>query len=253
MSIFELVLLFIVSLVFGLLMGSTGIGGVFVVPYLVFINNISTQTAIASAMFGFIFAGFSATLAYSKHGSIKWRDALIIGGAAAPAAFFGAITVWVVAGEILLVGIATLTIFSAFKILYPSNRGIPDQKEIPSTVLILIGLITGYFSALAGAGGAIIAIPLLFSFGAPPLVAIGLSQTIALVVAITATLGNYAVGQINFAAGTIVGLSLATGILIGARIAHALPINILRNMVAVALALVGISIFTQLLYKALVL
>ena len=83
----SLILLFIFSLVLGILMGGTGIGGVLIVPYLIFVTEMDTQNAIASAMFAYIFAGLAATLAYSRHGSIKWPIALNICVAAAPAAF----------------------------------------------------------------------------------------------------------------------------------------------------------------------
>ena len=124
----SLILLFLFSLVLGILMGGTGIGGVLIVPYLIFVTKMDAQNAIASAMFAYIFAGLAATLAYSRHGSIKWPIALKVCMAAAPAAFLGAITVWSMPGEVLLIGIAVLTSFSAFKILRPT-KGVKSNNE----------------------------------------------------------------------------------------------------------------------------
>ena len=118
-------------------------------------------------------------------------------------------------------------------------------ENIPPNALVAVGGISGFFSALAGAGGAIIAIPLLLALGYPALQVTGISQTIVLVIAIIATVGNLSVGQIELIAGSVVAVALVVGILIGTRIAHALPINTLRNIVACVLVLVAISIAFQ--------
>ena len=243
----SLILLFLFSLVLGILMGGTGIGGVLIVPYLIFVTEMDTQNAIASAMFAYIFAGLAATLAYSRHGSIKWPIALVVCVAAAPTAFLGAITVWSMPGEILLTVIAVLTLFSAFKILCPTKGVKSNNETIPPYALVAVSGISGFFSALAGAGGAIIAIPLLLALGYPALQDIKISQTTVLVIAITATAGNLSVGQIELIAGSVIAVALVVGILIGTRVAHALPINTLRNIVACPLILVAISIAFRIL------
>ena len=148
-------------------------------------------------------------------------------------------------GEVLLTGIAVLTLFSAFKILRPTKGVKSNNENIPPYALIAVGGISGFFSALAGAGGAIIAIPLLLALGYPALQATGISQTIVLVIAIIATVGNLSVGQIELIAGSVVAVALVVGKLIGTQIAHALPINTLRNIVACVLVLVAISIAFQ--------
>ena len=124
-------------------------------------------------------------------------------------------------------------------------RPIHHAPHIPPYALVAVGGISGFFSALAGAGGAIIAIPLLLALGYPALQAIGISQTTVLVIAITATVGNLSVGQIELIAGSVIAVALVVGILIGTRVAHALPINTLRNIVACVLVLVAISIAFQ--------
>ena len=83
----SLILLFIFSLVLGIPMGGIGIGGVLIVTDLIFVTEMDTQNATASAMFAYIFAGLAATLAYSRRGSIKWPITLEVCVAAVPAAF----------------------------------------------------------------------------------------------------------------------------------------------------------------------
>ena len=171
-------------------------------------------------------------------------------GAATPAAFFGSLTVWIVPGEISLAEIAALTIFSGYLTLRPPENARSDNVNIKTRALIAVGAISGYISVLVGAGGAVVLIPLLFAMGAPALLAIGLSQAIQFVIAVTATMGNLSVGQIDFTIGGVIAAALVLGILLGSRVAHALPVDILRKTVAWVLTLVGLSIAFQLVRNA---
>ena len=125
-----------------------------------------------------------------------------------------------------------------------------DNENIKTRALIAVGAISGYISALVGAAGAVVLIPLLFAMGAPALLAIGLSQAIQFVIAATATIGNLLLGQIDFTIGGVIAAALVLGILLGSRVAHALPVDIPRKTVAWVLTLVGLSITFQLVRNA---
>lgn len=238
--------LFLFTLLVGGFIGATGVGGVVLVPSLVYGLGMTAQTAVASLMFAFIFSGIAATVAYARRGSVRWSMVWAICGGAAPAALLGSIVVWSVPGELLLAGIAVLTLFSAYQTLRPQANVRQDNENFSTLALILVGAVSGFISAMVGAGGAIIVLPLMFAMGAPSLLAIGLAQAIQFVIAITATVGNFSVGKIDFAIGGIIAVALVVGILIGTRIAHALPVNTLRKSVAWVLALIGCSIAIQL-------
>ena len=165
-------------------------------------------------------------------GSVKWPMVWAVCAAAVPAAFLGSLTVWIIPGEFLLAGIAALTIFSGYRTLRPPMNARSDNENIKTRALIAVGAITGYISALVGAGGAVVLIPFLFAMGAPALLAIGLSQAIQFVIATTARIGNLSVSQIDFTIGGVIATSLVLGILLGSRVAHALPVDILRKTVA---------------------
>ena len=93
---------------------------------------------------------------------------------------------------------------------------------------------------------AVVVIPFLFAMGAPALLAIGLSQAIQFVIAVTATIGNLAVGHVDFVVGGILAVATVAGILLGTRVAHTLPVDTLRKTVAIVLTLVGLLIAFQL-------
>lgn len=247
-----LILLFLFTLVVGGFVGGTGIGGVLLVPYLVFVLGMEAQNAVASAMFAYIFSGVAATFAYARHGSIKWSMVWAICGAAVPAALLGSVTLWSVPGEMLLAGLAALTIFSGYRTLRPPKDGRSDNEDIRAPTLMMVGGLSGFVSALVGAGGAVVVIPLMFAIGAPALLAIGLSQAIQFIIAVTATICNLSVGQIDFTTGGVIAVALVIGIMIGTRVAHSLHVDTLRKTVAWVLTLVGLSIAIQLARDAIV-
>ena len=51
------ILLFLFTFVVGCFIGGTGIGGVLLVPYLVFILGLEAPLAVASTMFAYLFSG----------------------------------------------------------------------------------------------------------------------------------------------------------------------------------------------------
>jgi uncharacterized membrane protein YfcA len=71
----------------GLMIGCIGIGGVILVPALVFLASVVIEIAIPAAMFAYILSGLAATVVFARNKSIDWRMAisLCIGGT--PAAF----------------------------------------------------------------------------------------------------------------------------------------------------------------------
>ena len=71
-------------------MGGTGIGGILIVPYLIFITEMDTQPAIASAMFAYIYAFYQSTMWFmSLPDPSNAQAAFISTIVGAGAAFFG--------------------------------------------------------------------------------------------------------------------------------------------------------------------
>ena len=77
---------------------------------------------------------------------------------------------------------------------------------------------------------------------APLLTAVGLSQVIQLPVALAATFGNVLYGDLDLVLAGILAASLTVGSWYGARLAHILPREVLRRIVAVVLVFVGVFI-----------
>lgn len=69
----------------------------------------------------------------------------------------------------------------------------------------------------------------------PPLHAIGTAQVVQLPVAVFATVGYALYGDLDPLLGTLLGVTQAGAVLLGARLAHTLPTKHLRRFVALAL------------------
>jgi uncharacterized membrane protein YfcA len=234
------------GLLAGLLIGAVGIGGVILVPALVFFGQVPIHAAIAGAMMSYILTGLVGTLVYAKAKSIRWGMVGWLWVGAMPAALAGALAANAASAALLEILIGLLTASSGLHALL-SSAGTDPQKDktIPNPGLGLIGAVTGFSSALSGTGGPLVLVPILMWLELPVLTAVGLSQVIQLPIALLATAGNFYSGSLDPALGGLLAVGLVGGVWGGARIAHAVPRAALRRMVSVVLLVVGVLIFIR--------
>jgi uncharacterized membrane protein YfcA len=244
------VLLVGLGLLAGLLIGAVGIGGVILVPALVYLGGFPIHAAIAGAMASYILPGVIGTLVYAKAKSIKWDMVGWLWAGATPAALAGALAANMAPPMLLEVLIGALTLFSGLHAL--GSRAMGDGSEgrrISNPVLGGIGVVTGFLSALSGTGGPLILVPILLYLELPVLTAVGLSQVIQLPIAVLATAGNIGYGTLDWVLGSLLALGLAFGTWGGAIFAHAVPRAALRRIVCIVLIVVGVSIFIRLVVR----
>jgi uncharacterized membrane protein YfcA len=226
----------------GLMIGCIGIGGVILVPALVFVAGVAIQIAIPAAMFAYILSGLVASFVFARNKSIDWRVAssLCIGGA--PAAFAGAWAVTIVDPRLLAGCLGLLTLLSGLNSLRPRIRAANDHRNLSHGALVLIGAVSGFLSSLTGTGGPLVLVPVLLSMRLGVLASVGLSQVFQLPVAIAATVGNLVYGKLDLLLGIILAASLSGGAWGGAKLAHVVPRATLRGIVSGALVLIGLAI-----------
>jgi len=246
MELLALVAIVALGAVAGVLVGGVGIGGVIVVPALVYLAGYSVPAAIAAAMCAFIVSGLVGSYAYAKAGSIRWRMTWPLSLAALPCAFGGALLVSFVPPALLELAIGVLTAGSGLHAL-ASRRDRPDGSRTPSAPLLAAaGAVTGLVSALTGTGGPLVLVPMLVALDVPTLASIGLAQVVQLPVAAAATGGFLISGLLDFPLGLALAAGIAVGTWIGAKAAHALPTATLRRIVAGLLVIVGAAMLLRL-------
>ncbi len=242
-----------IAAIVGVLIGCVGIGGVLLVPSLSYLFDVPVQMGIASAMVAYIFTGIVGTTIYARHGSIKWKMALILFVSAGPAAFGGALAVSVTPGKWLEFLIACLIVFAGVHALKKGSAS--DDDTIPQTgapKLLAMGAATGIGSAMTGTGGPLVLVPMSIWLGFPALTAVGLSQAVQLPIALSATAGNILYGTLNWQIAATLSVATIAGSALGARLAHAVPRERMRRFLAWVLLGVGGFVVTRLAWSQIV-
>jgi uncharacterized membrane protein YfcA len=239
----------ILGLLVGVFIGCVGIGGVLLVPGLVYLVGMDVQVAIATCMFSYLFSGAAGAVEYARRGSIHWSMALWLCVGAMPGAYLGAAAVSVMSARWLETIIAVLVLFSG---VYALGQRAPQVSRavLPGAAgLAVVGGVTGFGSALSGTGGPLVLIPILVWMKLPLLTAVGLSQVIQLPIAALATVGNFQHGEVVVGASLAIAVLLVLGVVVGARVAHRLPAGLLKRIVAGVLIAVGTAMVIRIFYS----
>lgn len=245
MTVAALTLIGAVGLVSGLMIGCIGIGGVILVPALVFIAGVPIKISIAAAMAAYIMAGIVATAVFARNQSIRWSMALWLCAGATPTAFVGAWAVSVVNPRLLEASLGLLTFLSGVNALRTQRIAENPGRLVSNSMLLIVGALTGFLSSISGTGGPLVLVPILVSMMLPVLVSVGLSQAIQLPIATAATIGNIIYGELDWILVGVLAAALTVGSWCGATLAHVLPREALRRIVSIVLIVVGAFILVS--------
>jgi uncharacterized membrane protein YfcA len=237
------------GLVSGLMIGCIGIGGVILVPALVFLGGIPIKVGIPAAMLAYVLSGLVASFVFARNKSIHWGMAAWLCAGGTPTAFAGAWAVSVVNARVLEITLGLLTFLSGVNALRTRHAS-HEMHTVSAATLVGVGAGTGFLSSLSGTGGPLVLVPILIGLKLPVLMAIGLSQAIQLPVAIAATIGNVLYGDLDLKLAGILAASLTIGSWYGAKLAHSLPRERLRQIVSVALVVIGLYILGNVALRA---
>jgi len=197
---------------------------------------------MATSIWSFLFTGVVGTVEYARRDSVDWRMVSWLGAGIVPAAVLGTLSNAALPTEVLTVILATLIAATGVNVFAKAPSAERAAHSFDSLILLQIGAVVGFGSALTGTGGPVLLVPILVLMRAPTLIAIGVSQVVQIPVAIFSTVGYVLFSQVDFFLGTTLGLVAAAGVVIGTRVAHAVPILTLRRVVAISLIGAGILI-----------
>jgi uncharacterized protein len=202
MTLFDFLLFVPVGCVVGFFAGFFGVGGgILMVPVLVFSyeragvsSSVLTHIAFGTSLFAMVFASIMSAYQHNKQGSIAWRLVFLIGFSSALTAFATARLVAGVSGRFLRVVFALVVIAVGTRLLTERETQAQKRVELPSKPstagIVGTGAIAGVVSALAGVGGGLITIPMMYYVLKMPLkLAIGTSSAAIVITALFSVAG----------------------------------------------------------------
>lgn len=245
----ELAWLLLIAFAVGSLIGAAGVGGILLIPALATFGKLGIHEAMATALFTFAFTGVTGTVLFQREGSIDWRITAPACWGALLFAFAGTWLNSLADASTLGFILAALVLFAGVYIVSTRRwRREPALQAHPSAqraLLAGVGSVSGLGSGLTGVGGPVLSVPLMMLLGFPALAAVGASQVIQIIAAVSGTVGNLSFGSIDFGlAGLVTAVEIA-GVFAGVNFAHAVNQALLRTSVGTVCIAVGIFLFVR--------
>ncbi len=258
MSLLEVTAYLGTGLLSGLLAGLFGVGGgVVVVPALILLfthvglgGDWIPHLAVGTSLATIIGTGAASAAAHHRRGSVRWDLFARLAPGIVIGAWAGA---WLagVLPELWLKRIFALFLaFVGLRMLIPSRRH--GTRALPGAAGIwAAGGGIGALSALVGIGGGTLTVPFLNGRGIDMRKAVGTSAACGLPIAIAGAIGFVVVGWgrdglpalstgfVYWPAVAAILLASMPSAPLGARLAHALPVDLLKRIFGVLLLLVA--------------
>ena len=195
-----LLLLFAAGCLSGFLAGFFGVGGgIILVPILLVIftttldisSLVATHLTLGTSLLVVVFASLTSAYQFYRNGHVVPQAVLFIGITSVVAAFGGAAIASMLHGKALQQVFAAIVTVAAIGLLLESEG--PKQEKamkLSPGGLMAIGGVTGLVSSLAGVGGGVFSIPMMYSFMNFPLKkALGTSSATIVITGLAATVG----------------------------------------------------------------
>lgn len=246
----------------GLCAGLFGIGGgMIIVPALVFLlpewgvsTDILTQVAVGSSLACISFIAINSAWSHHRRSAVDWPIVWRMAPGLLVGALAGAAVAHLLPSLVLQRLVGTVALFAALRMFFGVNvsvsGGVPGAGG-----LFTAGGVIGGLSSLVGIGGGSFTVPYLVWCAVPMRHAVGTSSACGAPIAWSgaagfmlagtqvAGTGAASLGYVSLPAvvGIVAGSLLFTPL--GARLAHSLPVPVLKKIFALLLASVGLRMW----------
>jgi uncharacterized membrane protein YfcA len=243
----------------GLVGGLLGLGGgILIVPALLFLfiwqgmpADILMHLAVATSLFTIVFTSISSSYAHHKHQAVLWSQVFLLTPGIIIGAVFGAFLADYISSDILR------RLFGIFEILVACQIGFSvkpsAQRSLPGrNGMLIAGGGIGTLSTILGIGGGTLTVPFFVWCHVDIRKAIATSSACGFPIALAGTLAmiytgldstslpENTIGYVHWPAAILI---LATSVLfapVGAKLAHSMPVDLLKRVFAIVLACVGL-------------
>lgn len=245
LSVWLLCLLALFGLAGGIGITAIGPGGVLPTIGLFALTGLAPAEVAGTAIVTHVATGALATLVYTRSGQLREaatrRTALVLAGTAVVGTPLGVLINTSVSKGAFGIVLGTFAAVVAVLVWYRERHGDPTRPPAhpPAPGLAVLGLIVAAASGIVGIGGPMLTVPLLVALGVPVLESLAAAQAQSVVIATVGTLGYLAHDAIDWPLAAVVGLPELLGVLIGWKIAHALPTRGLKYALIASLLAVA--------------
>jgi uncharacterized membrane protein YfcA len=183
----------------GFLAGFFGVGGgIILVPFLIFFYSatdvsslVSTHIAFGTSLLVVIFASVVSARHYARNGFVLWPAVVWMGLASVLGAAIGSMIAGELQGRVLQRIFGIVVVVAAFRLLGEGKKPKGDAgPNLAPPGLAGMGIFVGLVSSLAGVGGGVFSIPMMYRFFRFPLKkALGTSSATIVVTAAASAIG----------------------------------------------------------------
>lgn len=261
----SLLLLFLAGCATGFLAGFFGVGGgILLVPILlIYFHSTGVSTIVATHLtFGtsllvVVFASLTSAYQYARNGHVVWRAVVLMGLASVVGALAGANLAAEMAGKTLQQIFAGVVTVAAVRLLM--KNGTTAASTEPNTAapgLLATGTVVGLVSSLAGVGGGVFSIPIMFFLLRFPLKkALGTSSATIVITGLAAASGYvvkgwgdpllppHTLGYVDYVHSIPIILGTLPSARFGARVAHKTRVEVLQRIYGVFLLGIAVKMF----------
>lgn len=250
----------------GVLAGLLGVGGgVVIVPALSALfawqhlpDAVNLHLALGTSLASIAFTSVASVRAHHERGAVDWRVFRRVTPGILLGTTLGSWTASRLSGRLLAALFVVFLFYVALQMLL-DVRPRPTRRLPGAGGMLGAGSVIGGVSSLVGIGGGSMSVPFLVWCNVSVRDAIGTSAAIGLPIAVAGAAGYVANGlavealpphSLGFVyLPALLGVALASTLAapLGARLAHALPVPVLKRLFALLLAAVGTKMLTSLL------
>ena len=246
---------YIITLLVGIVAGGLGSilgvgGGVVMLPVSEHLLGLNTPMAVGTTLFAVMFTAMTVALAHYRQGNVQINNALLLAAGGLLGVFFGSHifnlylsknTVWLS----LLLGFLFLTMAyrmgkEAFNNEQPEITG--QQSKYSALVLMLLGVIIGILTGVAGLGGGFLMVPaMIWLTGATPFQAVGTTLLAMFPTAAVGAFTKLSQGYVDLPVALLMGVGTIIGTQIGARTLHLINQRLFRIIFTILLCYLAIN------------
>ena len=230
------------ALVGGVGITALGPGGVLPTVGLVVLTDLPAPVVAGTAILTHVATGVVGTVAYTRSGQLRQphtrHTARVLAGAAVVGTPVGVLVNTVVSRRVFGIILAVIVAAVAVLLWYRDRHdtGASGPMRHPRTVTVAgLGVTVAAASGIVGIGGPMLTVPLLIACGVPALESLAAAQAQSVVIAAVGTLGYAAHDAIHWPLAALVAIPALAGVVLGWRIAHAMPTRALKSALIVVL------------------